>query len=97
MGVVDGVGKVDAFVGQLWKGWKQLRDEGIAQESSMFSSSVLVPLVTNEFQTIQLGIFRSDYMLHVPTDADASLRQVEFNTIASSFGPLSERTAAMHR
>ena len=31
MGGVDGVGKVDQFTGQLWKCWKQLRDEGIQQ------------------------------------------------------------------
>ena len=31
MGGVDGVGKVDPFTGQLWKCWKQLRDEGIQQ------------------------------------------------------------------
>jgi hypothetical protein len=31
MGGVDGVGKVDEFTGQLWRCWKQLRDEGIQQ------------------------------------------------------------------
>lgn len=31
MGVETGVGKVDDFIGQLWTGWKQLRDEGIVQ------------------------------------------------------------------
>ena len=31
MGGVDGVGKVDQFTGQLWRYWKQLRDEGIQQ------------------------------------------------------------------
>lgn len=31
MGAVEGVGKVDEFVGQLWSGWKQLRDEGVQQ------------------------------------------------------------------
>jgi hypothetical protein len=31
MGAVQGVGKVDQFVGQLWTGWKQLRDEGLVQ------------------------------------------------------------------
>lgn len=31
MGTETGVGKVDDFIGQLWTGWKQLRDEGLAQ------------------------------------------------------------------
>jgi glutathione synthase len=31
MGAVEGVGKVDDFVGQLWTGWKTLRDEGLVQ------------------------------------------------------------------
>lgn len=37
MGEIDGVGKVDDFVGTLWRGWKQLRDEkkGLAQVSSL--------------------------------------------------------------
>jgi hypothetical protein len=35
MGEVEGVGKVDDFVGTMWRGWKQLRDEkgGIVQVS----------------------------------------------------------------
>ena len=31
MGTETGVGKVDDFIGKLWTGWKQLRDEGLAQ------------------------------------------------------------------
>ena len=27
----NAIGEVDEFVGQLWKGWKKLRDEGLAQ------------------------------------------------------------------
>ena len=47
---------------------------------------------------MQLGLFRSDYMVHLPnTKEPPSLRQVEFNTISSSFGALSERIAALHR
>jgi glutathione synthetase len=45
-----------------------------------------------------LGLFRSDYMVHRPTDADAPvLHQVEFNTIASSFGGLASRVSELHR
>ncbi|KAI0292396.1 glutathione synthase [Russula brevipes] len=46
---------------------------------------------------LHLGLFRSDYLLHQPTPNDSiSLKQVEFNTISSSFGPLSQRVAGMH-
>lgn len=31
MGAEEGVGKVDDFIGQLWRGWKKLRDAGLAQ------------------------------------------------------------------
>ncbi|KIW38494.1 glutathione synthetase [Exophiala oligosperma] len=47
-------------------------------------------------QDMTLGLFRSDYMLHTPEDGPQSLRQVEFNTISSSFGGLSCRVAEMH-
>ncbi|EKM49834.1 uncharacterized protein PHACADRAFT_265549 [Phanerochaete carnosa HHB-10118-sp] len=47
---------------------------------------------------LQLGLFRSDYMVHRPDPhGPASLKQVEFNTISSSFGALSQRVAALHR
>jgi glutathione synthase len=31
MGAEEGVGKVDDFIGHLWRGWKKLRDAGLAQ------------------------------------------------------------------
>ncbi|KAF9266218.1 glutathione synthase [Marasmius fiardii PR-910] len=48
-------------------------------------------------QPFHLGLFRSDYLLHTASDNYLSIKQVEFNTISSSFGPLSERVAALHR
>lgn len=49
-------------------------------------------------QPLQLGLFRSDYMIHAPSsDEPASLKQVEFNTISSSFGTLSQRTSELHQ
>lgn len=48
-------------------------------------------------QDLTLGMFRSDYMLHFSDDnAAPSLKQVEFNTISSSFGGLAVRVAQMH-
>ncbi|KAH9987263.1 hypothetical protein BJV77DRAFT_1061641 [Russula vinacea] len=84
-----GVSDVDEFIFSLWSVWKKLRDEGSSPCALRVSRSV-VPL--------HLGLFRSDYLLHQPTiDDPISLKQVEFNTIASSFGPLSQRVAGMHR
>lgn len=49
-------------------------------------------------QPLHLGLFRSDYMIHAgDADKPAGLKQVEFNTISSSFGTLSERSAQLHR
>ena len=31
MGAEEGVGRADEFTGELWKRWKRVRDEGIAQ------------------------------------------------------------------
>lgn len=42
-------------------------------------------------------MFRSDYMLHAPDDSSSfSLKQVEFNTISSSFGGLAKQVTSLH-
>lgn len=49
-------------------------------------------------QDLQLGLFRSDYMVHVdPSEPQPSIKQVEFNTIASSFGGLSSKVSGLHK
>lgn len=58
----------------------------------------LQPLTTT--QDVTLGLFRSDYMVHVhdaSNNPKPTIRQVEFNTIASSFGGLSSRVTSLHR
>jgi glutathione synthase len=49
---------------------------------------------------MSLGLFRSDYMVHkdvhIP-DSTPVIKQIEFNTIASSFGGLSFQTSRLHR
>lgn len=41
MGAETGVGKVDDFIGQLWRGWRKLRDDGHAPvRCSSFDMSV---------------------------------------------------------
>lgn len=50
-------------------------------------------------QHLSLGLFRSDYMVHKePNDPGAkpTIKQVEFNTIASSFGGLSTKVSELH-
>ncbi|KAI9924459.1 hypothetical protein ASPWEDRAFT_23509 [Aspergillus wentii DTO 134E9] len=48
-------------------------------------------------QTLSLGLYRSDYMPNISSNSkDPSLKQVEFNTIASSFGGLSSLVASLH-
>lgn len=48
-------------------------------------------------QPLSLGLFRSDYMAHVPPNSSTpSLKQVEFNTISSSFGGLSSLVTSLH-
>ncbi|GES66880.1 glutathione synthetase [Aspergillus terreus] len=48
-------------------------------------------------QTLSLGLYRSDYMTHAPPSSTVpALKQVEFNTISSSFGGLSSLVASLH-
>jgi glutathione synthase len=50
------------------------------------------------FKNLSLGLFRSDYMVHRSTTDNAhTIKQVEFNTIASSFGGLSSQTSKLHK
>lgn len=51
-------------------------------------------------QSLSLGLFRSDYMVHKDLETKSSvpiIKQVEFNTIASSFGGLSFQTSRLHQ
>ncbi|KAM7410833.1 hypothetical protein PAMA_021002 [Pampus argenteus] len=48
-------------------------------------------------QSIVLGLNRSDYMLDQREDGSSSLKQIEINTFAASFGGLSSRTPDVHR
>ncbi|KAE9985009.1 hypothetical protein EG328_007999 [Venturia inaequalis] len=79
--IVEELLNIDSFVAELWKVHVAVAKEGYAQD-------------------LTLGLFRSDYMVHVdPSNSSASpeLKQVEFNTIASSFGGLSSKVSALHR
>lgn len=72
--------EVDDFIAELWKVHMAVKKEGVVQD-------------------LTLGLFRSDYMVHLdPSDTSAkpTIKQVEFNTIASSFGGLSSRVSELH-
>ncbi|KAF1940928.1 glutathione synthetase large chain [Clathrospora elynae] len=80
-GIVGELVDIDDFVANLWQTHLEVKKEGYVQDLS-------------------LGLFRSDYMVHQdPSQSDAApgLKQVEFNTIASSFGGLSTKVSALHK
>ncbi|MCJ1435838.1 hypothetical protein MMC27_005214 [Xylographa pallens] len=79
--VIQELVEVDDFIARLWEVHLAVKKEGYVQDLS-------------------LGLFRSDYMIHVDPSAPAStpqIKQVEFNTIASSFGGLSKQVSLLHR
>ena len=88
------VGRVDQFVGSLWRIWKDLRDDRLPQVSAHISDSFGSYSALS--QPLQLGIFRSDYLMHHVGDK-LDIKQVEFNTISSSFGALSQRVSGLHK
>lgn len=47
------------------------------------------------FQSLSLGLFRSDYLMQQP-DANR-IKQVEFNTVAASFGAITSNFPTMYR
>ncbi|KAI9840498.1 MAG: hypothetical protein M1838_004028, partial [Thelocarpon superellum] len=79
--VVQEIVDVDDFIAQLWKTHVEVKRDGYVQ-------------------SLSLGLFRSDYMIHVdPEDpkTQPEIKQVEFNTIASSFAGLSGQVSRLHQ
>lgn len=88
--------EIDDFIAKLWKVHLAVKEEGYAQVSIMSLNAVFTGLTA--VQDLQLGLFRSDYMVHVdPFEPQPCIKQVEFNTIASSFGGLSSRVSDLHK
>ncbi|KAG9994716.1 glutathione synthase, partial [Aureobasidium melanogenum] len=78
--IVEELVEVDDFIAELWKVHQAVKKEGYVQG-------------------ITLGLFRSDYMVHLDpahSAAKPTIKQVEFNTIASSFGGLSTQVSKLH-
>ncbi|KAF5668865.1 glutathione synthetase [Fusarium heterosporum] len=79
--VVKEVADGDEFIRNLWDVHTKVKAEGYTQPLS-------------------LGLFRSDYMVHQDTHSSPpslQVKQVEFNTIAASFGGLSTHTSGLHK
>ncbi|OAA55614.1 glutathione synthetase [Niveomyces insectorum RCEF 264] len=81
--IVDEVAGGDEFTTQLWNVHLRVKKEGYTHKHS-------------------LGIFRSDYLVHQESsasrgEAHLQIKQVEFNTIAASFGGLSSQTSKLHQ
>ncbi|KAF5314847.1 hypothetical protein D9619_007262 [Psilocybe cf. subviscida] len=55
MGAETGVGKVDDFIGQLWRGWRKLRDDGHAptHHLGLFRSDYLLHSLPNQSLAIK--------------------------------------------
>ncbi|CAK7207255.1 Glutathione synthetase [Sporothrix eucalyptigena] len=80
--VVAEVAGGDEFTTKLWTVHERVKKEGYTHKHS-------------------LGIFRSDYLVHQETtpadEAHLQIKQVEFNTIAASFGGLSGQASSLHK
>ncbi|KAF9924300.1 hypothetical protein FBU30_005695 [Linnemannia zychae] len=79
--IMESLSTVDDFVKRLYDLYQTVKKEGIAQPAS-------------------LGVHRSDYIIHLNPGQDfseASIKQVELNTISVSFGSLSSLTGDLHR
>ena len=84
---------MDDFVRQLWDLHKEIKKEGIVQVCRYHSALTYL-------QNLSLGLFRSDYMIHTnPSESSptSEIKQVEFNTISSSFGGLSSAITDLHQ
>ncbi|KAI4177724.1 MAG: hypothetical protein LQ343_000187 [Gyalolechia ehrenbergii] len=79
--IVEELIEVDDFIAKLWEVHQKVEKEGYVQVSKA------------------IRLFRSDYMVHKDPEADGAspaIKQVEFNTIASSFGGLSTKVSHLH-
>lgn len=79
-----GVSSMDPFTAKILKLYNQVYVDDSTANAAAKSAD-------------RLGILRSDYMLHSNDDDSYQIKQVELNTIASSFAGLSCKIANMHR
>ncbi|XP_050395898.2 glutathione synthetase [Patella vulgata] len=75
--------ETDEFSNKLWQIYLQIKDD-------------------NKVQPVSLGLFRNDFMLDEKKDSPGNettfqIKQIEFNSIASSFGGLVSQQYFLHR
>ncbi|KAJ2603672.1 Glutathione synthetase, partial [Coemansia sp. RSA 1804] len=78
---LESIGSADEFTAKIFAMYMELHSLGVAKPGV-------------------IGIHRSDYLIHAPDsepDASPKAKQVEFNTIASSFASLSSIVGDFHR
>lgn len=94
--------KVDPLAATLWEVHLAVKKEGYLQVKCIYGPLFESLELTSSFQGHTLGLFRSDYMIHVdPTIRDSTdhpeLKQVEFNTYSIAGGSHSNKVTEMHQ
>lgn len=89
--------EVDEFIADLWKVHLKVKEQGYVQ---VCTTQYLSLYLSNMAQKLSLGLYRSDYMVHQDLEdskAAPTIKQVELNTIAASFGGLSSKSSDLHK
>ena len=92
--------EVDDFIARLWNVHITVQKEGYVQVDFSTLETRSTSLLMDLVKPLSLGIFRSDYMVHKDPgnpQAKPCIKQVEFNTIASSFGGLAAKVSNLHK
>lgn len=88
---------VDDFMEKLYDIYLKTQEEGVVQVMWAQVEGI-GGYWWRWWKRASLGIHRCDYLLHSTSDTEsARIQQVEFNTIAASFGSLSTWTSRLHR
>ncbi|KAL8648958.1 MAG: hypothetical protein Q9210_004685 [Variospora velana] len=96
--IVEELIEVDDFIARLWNVHLEVEKEGYVQVHDYFAN-LAQSSSDKTLKDLSLGLFRSDYMVHQEIDdttARPTIKQVEFNTMASSFGGLSTKVSELH-
>ncbi|CAH1780470.1 unnamed protein product, partial [Owenia fusiformis] len=88
--------EVDSFTKGLWDIYETVRNEGIAQPIS-FGLARSDYMVDYDPESTQSIMGNGADVNCGPNDSNTRLRQVEYNTIASSFAGLDTQVAKLHR
>ena len=92
---------VNSFAGTLWSIHKAVREANYVQVCSC-PCRRSPHLLTSVYKDLSLGIFRSDYMLHISSDSgcesnELQLKQIELNTYSCAGGVHACRASNLHK